>query len=63
MREVRSINEAWVVVYELDRLGRSFTHLPLILDDLQQLFGSRICTSQGIGTSRDNPRRCKLQRE
>ncbi len=44
-----------VVVYKLDRLGRSLTHLALILDELNRHGVSLICTSQGIDTSCDNP--------
>lgn len=55
MTDVRSGKVARVVVYKLDRLGRSLTHLALILDELQRLGVSLICTSQGIDTSGDNP--------
>ena len=55
MGEVRAGKVARVVVYKLDRLGRSLTHLALILDELQRLGVSLICTSQGIDTSGDNP--------
>ena len=55
MGEVRAGKLARVVVYKLDRLGRSLTHLALILDELQRLGVSLICTSQGIDTSGDNP--------
>jgi DNA invertase Pin-like site-specific DNA recombinase len=55
MSEVRAGKIARVVVYKLDRLGRSLTHLALILDELQRLGVSLICTSQGIDTSGDNP--------
>ena len=55
MTEVRAGKVARVVVYKLDRLGRSLTHLTLILDELQRMGVSLICTSQGIETSGDNP--------
>jgi DNA invertase Pin-like site-specific DNA recombinase len=55
MSEVRAGRVARVVVYKLDRLGRSLTHLALILDELQRLGVPLICTSQGIDTSGDNP--------
>jgi DNA invertase Pin-like site-specific DNA recombinase len=55
MGEIRAGKVARVVVYKLDRLGRSLTHLALILDELQRLGVSLICTSQGIDTSGDNP--------
>jgi len=37
MAVVRSGRVSWVVVYKLVRLGRSLTHLALILDELQRL--------------------------
>ena len=55
MAEVRAGKVARVVVYKLDRLGRSLTHLALILDELQRRGVSLICSSQGIDTSGDNP--------
>ncbi len=44
-----------VVTYKLDRIGRSLTHLALILEELNCLKIPLICTSQGIDTSHDNP--------
>jgi DNA invertase Pin-like site-specific DNA recombinase len=44
-----------LVVYKLDRLGRSLTHLALILDELNRLRVPLIASSQGIDTSDDNP--------
>ena len=44
-----------LIVYKLDRLGRSLTHLALILDELNRLKVPLIATSQGIDTSDDNP--------
>ena len=44
-----------MVVYKLDRLGHSLSHLASILDELQQLGVSLICTSQGINARDDNP--------
>ena len=44
-----------MVCYKLDRLGRSLTHLALILDEMTRLGVPLICTSQGIDTSGDNP--------
>lgn len=43
-----------IVCYKLDRLGRSLTHLALIIDEMQTLGVSLICTSQGIDTSEGN---------
>lgn len=44
-----------IVVYKLDRVGRSLIHLAMILDELGRLNVPLICTSQGIDTSVDNP--------
>ncbi len=55
MSEIRTGKVARVVVYKLERLGQSLTHLALILDELQRLSVSLICTSQCIDTSGDNP--------
>jgi DNA invertase Pin-like site-specific DNA recombinase len=44
-----------LVVYKLDRLGRSLIHLALILDELYWARVPLVCTSQGIDTSDDNP--------
>ncbi len=55
MQEVRGGSVARLVVYKLDRLGRSLTHLALILDELNRLRVPLIASSQGIDTSDDNP--------
>jgi DNA invertase Pin-like site-specific DNA recombinase len=55
MSEIRTGMVARVVVDKLERLGRSLTHLALILDELQRLSVSLVCSSQGIDTSGDNP--------
>jgi DNA invertase Pin-like site-specific DNA recombinase len=44
-----------VVVYKLDRLGRSLTHMALIIEEMARLNVPLICTSQGIDTSGDSP--------
>jgi DNA invertase Pin-like site-specific DNA recombinase len=44
-----------IVVFKLDRLGRSLPHLALILDELQRNGVALIATSQGIDTSISNP--------
>jgi DNA invertase Pin-like site-specific DNA recombinase len=44
-----------MVLYKLDRLGRSLTHLALIFDELQRVGVCLTCNSQGIDTSGDNP--------
>jgi DNA invertase Pin-like site-specific DNA recombinase len=55
VRDIRAGSVERLVVYKLDRLGRSLTHLALILDELKRLRVPLICTSQGIDTSNDNP--------
>jgi DNA invertase Pin-like site-specific DNA recombinase len=44
-----------IVIFKLDRLGRSLPHLALILDELQRHGVALIATSQGIDTSNANP--------
>lgn len=44
-----------VLAYKLDRLGRSLTHLALVLDELGRLGVALVCVSQGIDTSDGNP--------
>jgi len=46
-----------LVVYKLDRLGRSLTHLSLLLDEMSRLSLPLVCTSQGIDTSDSKPLR------
>ncbi len=55
MQDIRDGKVARLVVYKLDRLGRSLTHLALILDELNRLAIPLIASSQGIDTSDDNP--------
>jgi DNA invertase Pin-like site-specific DNA recombinase len=55
MQELRAGNVERLVVFKLDRLGRSLTHLALILDELNRLQVPLIASSQGIDTSNDNP--------
>lgn len=55
IRDARSGKVERIIVYKLDRLGRSLTHLALILDELNRLQIPLICASQGIDTSNDNP--------
>lgn len=55
IRDARSGKVERIVVFKLDRLGRSLTHLALILDELNRLNVPLICTSQGIDTSTDCP--------
>lgn len=49
-----------VVTFKLDRLGRSLTHLCLLVDEMDRMGVPLICTSQGIDTSGNNPA-AKLQ--
>lgn len=44
-----------IACYKLDRMGRSLTHLALIIDELNRRNIPLICTSQGIDTSDDSP--------
>jgi len=55
MQDIRVGTIERLVVYKLDRLGRSLTHLALILDELNRLQVPLIASSQGIDTSNDNP--------
>jgi DNA invertase Pin-like site-specific DNA recombinase len=55
MQDMRAGNIERLVVYKLDRLGRSLTHLALILDEMNRLRVPLIASSQGIDTSADNP--------
>jgi len=49
-----------VVAFKLDRIGRSLTHLCLLVDEMTTLGVALVCTSQGIDTSGNNPA-AKLQ--
>jgi DNA invertase Pin-like site-specific DNA recombinase len=55
MEAVRAGRVKRVVVYKLDRLGRSLAHLAMILSEFESRGVDLICTSQGIDTSGDNP--------
>lgn len=55
MKDVRAGRAVRVVCYKLDRLGRSLTHLALMLDELNRLKVPLIASSQGIDTSDSNP--------
>lgn len=55
VRDLRAGSIERLVVYKLDRLGRSLTHLALILDELNRLGVPLIASSQGIDTSNDSP--------
>jgi DNA invertase Pin-like site-specific DNA recombinase len=55
MQDIRAGKVERLLVFKLDRLGRSLTHLALILDELNRLRVPLIASSQGIDTSDDNP--------
>jgi DNA invertase Pin-like site-specific DNA recombinase len=55
LAQVRAGGVRQVVTYKLDRLGRSLTHLAMIVGELQMRNVALICTSQGIDTSKQNP--------
>ena len=55
LQDMRAGKVERLVVFKLDRLGRSLTHLALILDELNRLSVPLIASSQGIDTSNDNP--------
>ena len=55
LAHVRAGGVHQVVTYKLDRLGRSLTHLAIIVGELQMRNVALICTSQGIDTSKQNP--------
>jgi DNA invertase Pin-like site-specific DNA recombinase len=55
VNEVRSGRVERVVTFKLDRLGRSITHLCLLVDEMTRLGIPLICSSQGIDTSGNNP--------
>ena len=54
MKDIRSGKVERVVCYKLDRLGRSLSHLSLMLEELIKLRVGLVCTSQGIDISEDN---------
>src|SRR6266853_1886347 len=55
VKEVRAGRAERVVTYKLDRLGRSITHLCLLVDEMTRLGIPLVCSSQGIDTSGNNP--------
>jgi DNA invertase Pin-like site-specific DNA recombinase len=55
MQDMRAGRVERLVCYKLDRLGRSLTHLALILDEMNRLQVPLICIGQGIDTSSDSP--------
>jgi DNA invertase Pin-like site-specific DNA recombinase len=55
VKKLRAGRGERVVAYKLDRLGRSITHLCLLVDELTRLDVPLVCTSQGIDTAGNNP--------
>jgi DNA invertase Pin-like site-specific DNA recombinase len=55
MREVRRGRVDAVVVYKLDRLGRSLQHLAQLIGEFEAHGTALVATSQGIDTSESNP--------
>jgi putative DNA-invertase from lambdoid prophage Rac len=55
LAQVRKGRLARVIVFKLDRLGRSLPHLAQIVAELNTNGTALICTSQGIDTSDSNP--------
>jgi DNA invertase Pin-like site-specific DNA recombinase len=54
MQDIRAGKVERLVVYKLDRLGRSLSHLALLIEELNRLHVSLIASSQGIDTSSDH---------
>jgi DNA invertase Pin-like site-specific DNA recombinase len=55
MAAVRAGKVERIIVFKLDRLGRSLPHLALILDEFGRHNVALIATTQGIDTSSSNP--------
>lgn len=55
MKQMRAGAVARCVCWKLDRLGRSLTHLALVIDEMTHLQVPLVCTTQGIDTSNGNP--------
>ena len=55
MQDMRAGKIERLVCFKLDRLGRSLTHLALILDEMNRLQVPLVCIGQGIDTSADSP--------
>jgi DNA invertase Pin-like site-specific DNA recombinase len=55
MQDMRAGKIERLVCFKLDRLGRSLTHLALILDEMNRLQIPLVCIGQGIDTSSDSP--------
>ena len=55
VKDLRKGRVERVVTYKLDRLGRSITHLCLLVDEMTRLDVPLVCSSQGIDTTGNNP--------
>ncbi len=55
LQDMRAGQVQRLVCFKLDRLGRSLTHLALILDEMKRLRVPLVCVDQGIDTSADSP--------
>ena len=55
VKDMRSGKVERVATFKLDRIGRSLTHLCLLVDEMSNLGVPLICTSQGIDTTGNNP--------
>lgn len=55
LQDMRSGKVERVVVFKLDRLGRSLTHLAHVIDEMSRLRVPLVASSQGIDTSEANP--------
>lgn len=55
VKDMRSGKIEQVATFKLDRIGRSLTHLCLLVDEMSNLGVPLICTSQGIDTTGNNP--------
>src|SRR5215471_12698356 len=53
--DVRKGKVTRIVIYKLDRLGRSLAHLAQLIAELTANGTALVCTSQGIDTSDSNP--------
>jgi DNA invertase Pin-like site-specific DNA recombinase len=54
-KDMRAGKVERLVCYKLDRVGRSLTHLALLVDEMARLKVPLICTTQGIDTSESSP--------
>ncbi len=55
MAEIRRGSIKLIVVYKMDRLGRSLMHLAQFIGEMDSLGVSVVCISQGVDTRKSNP--------